>query len=89
VPESFEGGTPSADEIVIVDNCSPDGPEDWVRAHYPQVRVVRTERNDFMAPARNRGAAVAVGRTLMLLDHDDLLLAGAVHVLLELRESFP
>ncbi len=81
--------TTPADEIIVVDDCSTDGTEDWVRVHYRQVRVVRTERNVGTSAARNHGAALALGRTLMFLDHDDVLAPEAVHVLLALREAFP
>jgi glycosyltransferase involved in cell wall biosynthesis len=77
------------DEVVVVDDCSTDGTGAWVQAHYPEVRVVRTERNVFTAAARNWGAEAAAGRTLMFLDHDDVLETDAVQVLLALREAFP
>jgi glycosyltransferase involved in cell wall biosynthesis len=81
--------TTPPDEIIVVDDSSTDATGAWVQAHYPQVRVVRTECNVFTAAARNRGAAVACGRTLMFLDHDDILWPDAVQVLLDLRAAFP
>jgi glycosyltransferase involved in cell wall biosynthesis len=77
------------DEILVVDDCSPDGTGAWVQEHYPQIRVVQTKRNVFTAAARNRGAAAATGRTFMFLDHDDLLWPHAVQTFLELRQAFP
>ena len=77
------------DEIIVVDDCSPDGTGEWVSAHYPQVRVLRTEKNIRTSAARNLGARTAMGRTLMFLDHDDELLPHAVETLLELRTAFP
>jgi glycosyltransferase involved in cell wall biosynthesis len=81
--------TEPPDEIIVVDDCSTDGTPDRIEAAYRQIRVVRTERNVFTAAARNRGAEAANGRTLMFLDHDDLLWPDAVQVLLALREAFP
>jgi glycosyltransferase involved in cell wall biosynthesis len=77
------------DEILVADDCSTDGTGDWVREHYPTVRVVRTPANLRTSGARNFGAAQAVGDVLMFLDHDDELLPNAVETLLSLRAEFP
>ena len=87
--DSVLNQTRPADEILVVDDCSPDGTGNWVRARYPQVRVVRTESNLFTSGARNFGARHASGDLLIFLDHDDELMPHAVEALLELRAAFP
>jgi glycosyltransferase involved in cell wall biosynthesis len=81
--------TRSADEVVVVDDCSPDGTGDWVRANYPQVCVVRTERNVQTSGARNWGARHAKGELLIFLDHDDELLPHALETLAGLLRDHP
>ena len=76
------------DEIVVVDDGSADGTGDWVRAHYPQVRVLTTA-NGGTSAARNRGAEAAQSEILMFLDHDDTLLPHAVETLSNLFRTFP
>jgi GT2 family glycosyltransferase len=57
-------------EVIVVDNGSEDGTEGWLRAAHPDVRLVREERNLGFAEANNRGAAVASGDWLVLLNND-------------------
>ena len=82
-------------EIIVVDDCSTDGTAEWVRTHYPQVRVVQTPQNSGTSGARNFGARQAVNPLLAFLDHDDELLPQALEVLVanlvafsEARASF-
>jgi glycosyltransferase involved in cell wall biosynthesis len=78
-----------ADEVVVVDDCSTDNTGDWVRSHYPGVRVVRTERNLYTSGARNFGARQAKGNVLVFLDHDDELMPHAVETLAGLLRDHP
>jgi glycosyltransferase involved in cell wall biosynthesis len=76
-------------EIVVVDDASPDRTGAWVKEHYPDVRVVISERNGGTSVARNRGAREATGDVLVFLDHDDELLPHALATLVELLAVFP
>jgi glycosyltransferase involved in cell wall biosynthesis len=76
------------DEVLVVDDGSPDDTAEWIRAHYPQV-VVHTFPNGGTSLARNRGAGVAKGDVLVFIDHDDEMLPEAVATLLGLLERFP
>lgn len=60
-------------EIILVDDGSTDGTRDWLRTLGPPVRAVLNERNLGYAAANNRGAAVATGRHLVLLNNDLVL----------------
>jgi glycosyltransferase involved in cell wall biosynthesis len=56
-------------ECIVVDDASPDPPS---VPDDPRVRVVRRERNDGPAAARNTGLDYACGRFVAFLDDDDL-----------------
>jgi GT2 family glycosyltransferase/SAM-dependent methyltransferase len=60
-------------EIVFVDNASTDASSDFVRAHYPDITVVRSEENRGFAWACNRGAAAARGDVLDFLNCDTVV----------------
>lgn len=60
-------------EIILVDDGSTDGTGAWSRGLAPPFRVVSHERNLGYAKANNRGAALARGDRLVLLNNDLLL----------------
>jgi glycosyltransferase involved in cell wall biosynthesis len=76
-------------EIVVVDDCSSDSTGDWVRVHYPQVRVVRPDANRGTSGARNFGAEEARGEVLAFIDHDDELMPHALETLAGLLHDHP
>lgn len=65
-----------AHEIILVDDGSTDGTRDWLRGLGEPFRVVLNERNLGYATANNRGAALARGRLLALLNNDLVLARG-------------
>lgn len=77
------------DEIILVDDCSPDGTFEWLKATHPQVRALQTPRNGGPSVARNLGAKAATGDVLVFFDDDDIMLPAAVQNLLDLFAEFP
>ena len=62
-----------APEIILVDDGSTDGTRSWLRTLAAPFRVVLNETNLGYAGANNRGAAVATGEVLVLLNNDLVL----------------
>jgi glycosyltransferase involved in cell wall biosynthesis len=86
--ESVRRQSRPADEIIVVDDGSPDDTADWIEAHYPDVIVHRVP-NGRTSRARNRGANKATGDVLVFIDHDDEMLPNAIVTLLDLLDTFP
>jgi GT2 family glycosyltransferase len=70
-------------EVIVVDNASSDGTPDWVAKHYPQVILIRNERNLGFAGGVNVGLAAASGNILGLLNQDTSVQSGWLGALVE------
>ncbi len=57
-------------EVLLVDNASSDGSAAWVRAHFPEVRVIENARNLGFAGGANVGFAASQGEYLVVLNND-------------------
>jgi N-acetylglucosaminyl-diphospho-decaprenol L-rhamnosyltransferase len=76
------------DEVLVVDNGSEDGTAELVRARGGKVRLLEQGENSGIA-GRNRGAELATGELLLMLDDDSFPLPGAIEALVRLFELDP
>ncbi len=80
--ESLRSSGPEI-EILVVDNASSDGSLDMVREIFPEARVFEQNRNLGFGAANNLAAKEARGESLLLLNADAWLEAGALQLLHE------
>lgn len=57
-------------EIIVVDNGSTDGSVEWIRAHFPTVRLVLNDHNRGFAAANNQGWQASHGAYIALINND-------------------
>jgi GT2 family glycosyltransferase len=69
-------------EVIVVDNGSSDDSADFVATHYPQVRLIRNERNLGFSAGNNVGLRAASGDVLVLLNQDTVVQAGWLEALI-------
>ncbi len=60
-------------EVVLTDNASTDGSVEYVREHFPGVRILQNEKNLGYAGGHNRGISATDGEYVMLLNTDIFL----------------
>ncbi len=74
-------------EVILVDDGSTDGTRDWLAGLGEPFRVVLNERNLGYAAATNRGAAIARGKILALMNNDLVLRRGWLGPMLSVLKS--
>jgi N-acetylglucosaminyl-diphospho-decaprenol L-rhamnosyltransferase len=82
-------GRGSTAETIVVDQASQDGTVAWLAAEHRDVRVVALPENVGFGAGNNRGAAIARGRWLLLLNSDAFVRPGAVDELVRFAEAHP
>ena len=83
------GDLPPAAEVVVVDNGSDDGTEEWLRQAWPRVRIESSREPLSFADAVNRGLAAARYAHVCLLNNDMLLNPGFFQALLRAFDEVP
>lgn len=76
-------------EVLLIDNGSHDGSADAIAAQFPQVRLLRESLNHGFAKANNIAAEQALGRKLLLLNSDTVVLDRAVDKLVRFSGRVP
>jgi GT2 family glycosyltransferase len=74
-------------EIIVVDNASTDGSPDMIAAAFPEVVLVRNDRNLMFSKANNQGMRLARGKYFFLLNSDTLIQPGNLERLLAFLEA--
>jgi hypothetical protein len=70
-------------EVIVVDNASQDGSDEFVRVNYGRAKLVKLDRNYGYAPANNIGVNFAKGDLLVFLNNDTRVLDGWLEALVD------
>ena len=76
-------------EIVVVDNASHDGSPEMVAAEFPEVTLIRNDRNLGFGAANNIGMKAARAPAFLLLNSDARLVDGSIARLVERLQKEP
>ena len=55
-------------EVIVSDNNSTDGSQDWIRKNHPDVILIENKSNYGYAGGCNKGAKIAKGNYLLFLN---------------------
>lgn len=87
--ESLKAGSYGNFEMIFVDNGSEDKSLEFVRANYPEVKVLDNGANLGLAIASNRGAALAKGEYLFFFNNDTKADKSMLSALVKAAEGDP
>ncbi len=76
-------------QVIVVDNASPDGSAEMVRAEFPTVHLIANRENRGFTAANNQGLAVARGRHLLLLNPDTEVVGDALATMVAYADAHP
>ena len=74
-------------EIFVVDNASIVNPENFLNRNYPEVKVIRSEKNLGFAGGNNLALPFAKGKYLFFINNDAEFTANCLQTLVEFMEN--
>ena len=77
----------SSFEMIYVDNCSTDGSVDFVKENYPAIKIIQNTTPLGFGENNNKGAAIATGKYLAIINPDIVLTNGSLDSLYAFSES--
>lgn len=77
----YDAGLKSSFEVILIDNGSLDGTPEMLRERFPDVQLIRNDRNVGLSRACNQGIEASAGRTILLLNDDTLVNAESLDAL--------
>ncbi|HJW27806.1 MAG TPA: glycosyltransferase family 2 protein, partial [Saprospiraceae bacterium] len=83
----FEQTRGIAFEMIVVDNASSDGTGEMLSREFPQVKVLRNDRNLGFAASNNKAILISSGRYILLLNPDTRILNGAIQETVAFMDS--
>jgi len=74
-------------EVILVDNGSTDGSIDYVKNFFPEVKLIRNEKNLGFAKGNNMGIMVSHGNFIVLLNSDTIVTCTWLRELINTAEN--
>ena len=76
-------------EVIVVDNASDNQEGETIALRYPQVKIIKSERNLGFAGGNNLGIQSAKGKYLLLINNDTIIRDFNIQALIDRMESSP
>jgi len=83
----YENQGSLSSEVIVVDNASADSSAEMVQRRYPQATLLQQAVNTGFARANNRALTEAVGRYVVLLNSDTVVLGDAIGAMVRFADA--
>ena len=85
----FEETRSHSFEVILIDNDSKDGSADAIEERFPEVKLIRSEKNLGFALANNVASEQSSGRRTLLLNPDTVIVERAIDKLIDFADENP
>jgi hypothetical protein len=75
--------------VIVVDNASEDGSPEMIRREFPAVRLLGNDSNLGFAVGSNRAISESIGRYVLLLNSDTLVMPGTLQTMADFLDVSP
>ena len=72
-----------------MDNCSEDGSVEYVKEHYPQIKIIKNTKPLGFGENNNRGVLASTGAYIAIINPDIVIQPGSLQCLLDYARSHP
>jgi len=76
-------------EIFVVDNASTDGSVNMIRSIFPNINLIINDKNDGFSKANNQALKKSVGRYVLLLNPDTVVLDNTLDEMVKFLDEHP
>ena len=76
-------------EVIVVDNHSKDGSREMVKEKFPRVKLIENQRNLGFPAANNQAIRQSIGKHLLFLNPDTVILPGTIQGIVEFMDTHP
>ena len=76
-------------EVIVVDNASVDGSVNWIKTHFPEVKLIINKDNTGFPKGNNIGVAQAKGEYLCILNPDTIVEEDTFEKAIEFSKEHP
>lgn len=76
-------------EVIVIDNASVDGSPDAIEKAFPEIKLIRNDKNRGFSAACNQGIRSSTGEVVLLLNSDTELIDQSLDVMLDFIAKNP
>lgn len=74
-------------EVIVVDNASKDDSVEYIKKHYPEVKIIASFENEGFSRANNHGVKISKGRYVLFLNSDTVVYKDSLEKMVQFMDE--
>jgi GT2 family glycosyltransferase len=74
-------------ETIVVDNASSDDSVEYIKKHFPEVKMIDSKKNEGFSRANNHGVKISKGRYVLFLNSDTVVYKNSLEYMVEFMDE--